>query len=354
MRKTVTAILLALLCLSGKEVSAAVINSINTNEKVVYLTFDDGPDINNNTLSVMNTLLEYDANATFFFTGQGMRNYPEITRQIYDNGFTISHHGYDHQSFAGISAGALRHQIAATNRILDEITGERSLSVRPPYGALNQGAIDTLSSLGLEIYMWNVDPRDWSGRNSAAQILAHIKSNVSPGAVILLHTGHNQNKAAQILPELLDFLAANGYRSEALPDAGYNSFSVSRSTSTVLAAGRERELDMYKIGYSNYVNIRDLARIFVRTKHQYSVTWNEYERAAEIKMGLPYSSPQEAAALRRARAAAVESSLILNGETLSFDAFAINGKHYINLREIADALSVEVSFDAESNLISLN
>lgn len=189
--------------------------NMNPNEKSVYLTFDDGPDLTN-TKSVMNTLIKYNAKATFFFTGENMKKYKSIVKMVYDNGFKIGIHGYDHTSLASLPHEEIENQLNKTNDILEEITGKRSSLMRPPYGDLNYCAINTIKSLNELIFLWSLDTLDWA-QSDKSEILRNIKENLRPGDIILMHTSADKPLTAQILPEIIEYIQSQGYKMEVLP-----------------------------------------------------------------------------------------------------------------------------------------
>jgi peptidoglycan/xylan/chitin deacetylase (PgdA/CDA1 family) len=181
----------------------------------VYLTFDDGPDTEN-TLKIMNTLLEYNAPATFFFTGQSMSGHPDIVRQIHRNGFSIGLHGLDHSRFTLMSESDLRLQIEQSNNILYTLTGTTTDFTRPPYGDINDTVIQNLATLNQKTYLWSIDTLDWAQKDPTA-ILRNIQDNLRPGDIILMHCSYGQPLSAQILPEIITYIRAQGYELAALP-----------------------------------------------------------------------------------------------------------------------------------------
>lgn len=190
--------------------------NMEPDEKVVYLTFDDGPDLIN-TVSVMNTLIEYNAGATFFFTGENIERYGDVVKQVYDNGFTIGLHSYDHASLPELTEAGVISQLEITNTLLEDITGKRASIMRPPYGDINDTVIETIRTLDERIYMWSLDTLDWA-QNDKNEILRNIKENLRPGDIILMHAFVGQSLAPEILPEIIEFIQSQGYQMKALPE----------------------------------------------------------------------------------------------------------------------------------------
>jgi peptidoglycan/xylan/chitin deacetylase (PgdA/CDA1 family) len=181
----------------------------------VYLTFDDGPDPVN-TVSVINTLIEYGVSGTFFFTGENMGRHRAVVKQAYDAGFAIGLHGYSHTSMQVLTEDEVISELDETNRLLEEITGSRSTIMRPPYGAIGGEEIDFISGQGLSVYLWSLDTLDWAG-NSTSDILQNIEEHLRPGEIILMHAFSGQSKSAEILPAIIEFIKEQGFEMRGLP-----------------------------------------------------------------------------------------------------------------------------------------
>jgi len=192
-----------------------VIINMNPNENVVYLTFDDGPDANN-TVKVIDTLIEYNVSATFFFTGDNMRRHRDVVRKTHEAGFSIGLHGYSHKSFRDLSASEITRELNESNELLETITGERSAIMRPPYGAVGDEEIELISGMDLTIYLWSLDTLDWS-QSDANEILRNIKEYLRPGEIILMHAFSGQRLVPEILPSIIEFIRDEGFEIKALP-----------------------------------------------------------------------------------------------------------------------------------------
>ena len=190
---------------------------VNKNPAVnaVYLTFDDGPDPVN-TVSVINTLLEYNVSATFFFTGENIRRHGDIVKKVYDSGFAIGLHGYSHISFKDLSRDEIIAELTETNDLLEAITGRRSVIMRPPFGAIGGREISVIEEQDLLIYLWSIDTLDWT-QNTEQDILHNIKNHLRPGDIILMHAFAGQAKSPAVLPEIIEFILTMGYEVRALP-----------------------------------------------------------------------------------------------------------------------------------------
>lgn len=183
-----------------------------SDEKVVYLTFDDGPNPTF-TPQVLDLLQEYDAYGTFFVLGSSTSAYPEIVQRIIRDGHTVANHTWDHPSLAGISFAEFEWQLRVTAEVIGP---ELAPCMRPPYGAMDSNTKTWSESLGYEVILWDVDPRDWE-RPGADVIANHIISLVFPGANVLLHDGGiDRSQSVAALEIVLDELSRQGYRFEAI------------------------------------------------------------------------------------------------------------------------------------------
>ncbi|HYU85291.1 MAG TPA: polysaccharide deacetylase family protein, partial [Kribbellaceae bacterium] len=146
--------------------------------KVVYLTFDDGPDPRW-TPQVLDLLQRYDARGTFFMLGDEVRANPGLVRRVRDAGHAIGNHSVDHKDLTKVSAARLRTEIAG---------GPASRCFRPPYGATNARVRAAIRAAGLRQVLWDVDPDDWQ-RPGARVIASRILTHVHNGDVVLMHDG---------------------------------------------------------------------------------------------------------------------------------------------------------------------
>lgn len=178
--------------------------TLDKNKKTVAITFDDGP--NNNTLSVLQTLKENHAKATFFMVGNMMNSHKEIVKQVLENGNEIGSHSYDHSNLTKLSNEELKNNLSLTESVYNEITNEKLSLLRPPYGSINS---DVKESVDYSFILWSLDSEDWKSRD-ANIISEDVLNTVQDGDVILLHDIHLFSSEAlkTILPELY----ARGYQ----------------------------------------------------------------------------------------------------------------------------------------------
>ncbi|MFG1820491.1 polysaccharide deacetylase family protein [Kribbella sp. NPDC049174] len=178
--------------------------------KWVYLTFDDGPSPRY-TAQVLKILQTYKVRATFFVIGQNVKHYPALTRRADQRGHSVQSHTWSHPNLTKVNWSAFKYQIRTTDRYVRAQTGYTPRCLRPPYGATNRLVARRAATLGKEIKLWSVDPRDWT-RPGSSVIARRVLAKVRPGSVILLHDGGgNRSQTVAALPTILRTLKARGY-----------------------------------------------------------------------------------------------------------------------------------------------
>lgn len=184
----------------------------NTQENIVALTFDDGSD-GTNIDSILSILSTYDVKATFFLTGSGASNHQQKIKNISQYGHDIGNHSYSHPYFTKISPTETKNQLQRTENIIRELTGKTIKPLfRPPYGDYNSTVLQRLGDAGYtHTIMWTIDTIDWTG-NSANAIVQRIMAGITPGSIILMHTGAGATGTTSALPTVITRLKAMGYR----------------------------------------------------------------------------------------------------------------------------------------------
>jgi peptidoglycan/xylan/chitin deacetylase (PgdA/CDA1 family) len=176
-------------------------------DKVVYLTFDDGP-TPPYTGEVLDLLAMYDAQATFFVLGQNAERYGELVEVAYQAGHTLGNHTYNHPSLSGIPHDAFNSEILRT---AEALRGMGAKCLRPPYGATDSFTRAYAAELGYSIIMWNIDTLDWKHPGPDA-ITATVLNQVYPGAIVLMHDGGgNRTETVAALETFLRKLSGLGY-----------------------------------------------------------------------------------------------------------------------------------------------
>lgn len=182
------------------------------NEKIVYITFDDGPTLN--TPEIVDTLERYDAKATFFVLEERIVQYPDFIKKIYQSGNSLGLHGVSHSEAIYYTSSSPLEEMEKTNETLKSVLGKGSRLVRVPFGSsyrLTDEQAKNLTNNGYIIWDWNVDPRDSVGRIIPDKVMANLRHDLlrcKSTPVILLH---DRKSTAKILPYMLEYLKSEGY-----------------------------------------------------------------------------------------------------------------------------------------------
>ena len=189
--------------LKGADLEAYQNYESKRHEKMVALTFDDGPDAKT-TPQALDILKKYGVKATFFMLGQNVVSNPDIVKRVKNEGHQIGIHTWDHPVLTKLPMETVKKEIFDTQTAIYNVVGIKPTITRPPYGAINstiQNAIDQ------SFIMWNVDSLDWKTRNTKA-IMQEV-SKTQPGSIILMHDIHQTSIDA--IPSVIQYLQNNGY-----------------------------------------------------------------------------------------------------------------------------------------------
>lgn len=185
----------------------------NTDEKVVYLTFDDGPSPET-TGKVLDVLRERNAAATFFLIGRNIPGNEDIVRRIVAEGHSVGIHSDCHKNtFPLMSLRKMTADVLLCRTKLENVVGRPVTLFRPPFGVANPTIGKVVRQNGLKTVGWNVrsyDTVDYNKKGGHDRILARIGKRLSPGSVILLHD--RLEGEDELLTVLLDLLDCEGYR----------------------------------------------------------------------------------------------------------------------------------------------
>lgn len=170
--------------------------------KYIALTFDDGPR-RGTTERLLDGLRERGASATFFLVGEEIAGSEDLVRRMAAEGHQVGNHTWSHVRLAGTAPEAAEEEVRRTQAALEELLGEGTYWLRPPYGL-----IDEDMETDVPMVKWSVDPRDWESRN-AAQVTQAVLRDARPNAIILLHDIYPSSVEAAL--KIVDALEAEGY-----------------------------------------------------------------------------------------------------------------------------------------------
>lgn len=190
-------------------------------EKVVCLTFDDGPK-NGPTEALLDLLRTENIKATFFVNGKWIKHDPDLIMRMYKEGHDIGNHSYSHINLSKLSPQDITEELQKNNTIITKITKQPVRFMRAPGGQYSQDVYDIAQKLKLLIINWSLNTADYQMDKpmfdegeavfvrSPEMIIQIIKKKIHPGAIILLHNGNEESIAA--LKELIPWLKKQGYR----------------------------------------------------------------------------------------------------------------------------------------------
>jgi peptidoglycan/xylan/chitin deacetylase (PgdA/CDA1 family) len=187
---------------------------IPTKDKVIYLTFDDGPDPEA-TAFVLANLKKYNAKATFFCIGNNVLKHPNIYESVLKDGHRVGNHTYDHLN------GWQTENLLYIENIKDAKNMIESNLFRPPYGRIKKSQIKLLKqsdSLPNQIIMWDVLSGDFDQKIDGETCARNVIKNTIPGSIIVFHDSQKAwDRMSVALPIVLEYFSNLGYRMELIP-----------------------------------------------------------------------------------------------------------------------------------------
>ncbi len=185
----------------------------DTNEKVIYLTFDAGYE-NGCTEQILDTLKKHQAPAAFFLVGSYIKQHPDLVRRMEAEGHTVGNHTMHHYDMSKISdPDSFRKELEDLEAIYQETVGKpMEKFYRPPQGIYSEENLRQAKALGYKTVFWSLAYVDWKQDAQPTHDAAYAKllPRIHPGAVVLLHSTSQTN--AEILDELLTRWEGMGYR----------------------------------------------------------------------------------------------------------------------------------------------
>ena len=185
----------------------------NTNEKVLYLTFDAGYE-NGCTAKILDILQKHNVPATFFLVGNYLETNPDLVRRMVAEGHTVGNHTMHHPDMSKISdIVEFQKELKDLEALYLKITGQKMEKYyRPPQGLYSEENLKMAQKLGYKTVFWSLAYVDWNNENQPTKDYAFAKllPRTHNGAVILLHSTSETN--ATILDELLTKWQEMGYR----------------------------------------------------------------------------------------------------------------------------------------------
>ncbi|KUM51891.1 polysaccharide deacetylase family protein [Rheinheimera sp. EpRS3] len=190
-----------------------LIHRVNTNEKVIALTFDDGPS-KRYTDQVLAILAAEQVTATFFVTGKETKQNLFQARQLLAAGHQLGNHSYSHPRMLLMSPAAVASEIEQTDAAIRSAGYQGDILFRPPYGKKLLVLPWYLAEHNRLTIMWDLEPETDPKLASGAQAMAaYVINNAKPGSIVLLHVMYQSRQASrEALPVIIEGLKQKGYR----------------------------------------------------------------------------------------------------------------------------------------------
>lgn len=191
----------------------------DTEEKVLYLTFDAGYE-NGNTEPILDALKKHGVSATFFVVGTYIESEPDLIRRMVEEGHTVGNHTWHHPDMSQIATkDSFRQELEAVEDAYRETTGqEMTKYYRPPQGKYSETNLQMAQELGYKTFFWSLAYVDWyqDDQPTREEAFDKLLGRIHPGAIVLLHSTSSTN--AEIMDELLTKWEEMGYTIRPLRD----------------------------------------------------------------------------------------------------------------------------------------
>ncbi|MEK5330117.1 polysaccharide deacetylase family protein [Lysinibacillus sp. FSL W8-0992] len=185
-----------------------ITNKVETTQKVIALTFDDGP--TDNVKMILPLLEKYNAKATFFLIGEELEKHPDEAKKIAEEGHQIGNHTYSHNRMVFKTLSYYKDEIEKTDLLIRNAGFKGEIDVRPPNGKKLIGFPYYLSKHNRDTITWNLEPDSFY--DSASDKVNYVKENVTPGSIILIHPMYdNTDKVLETIEGILQELSNEGY-----------------------------------------------------------------------------------------------------------------------------------------------
>jgi peptidoglycan/xylan/chitin deacetylase (PgdA/CDA1 family) len=201
-----------------KKIYSSYTWDVRTNEKYVYLSFDDGPH-EKATLFVLDQLKKYSAKATFFCIGKNVASLPGIYEQILEAGHTVGNHTHNHLNGWKTKDPEYLDDVKMASNYID------SSLFRPPYGKITSFQAKHIKAVlkdeHAKIIMWDVLSGDFDKGITREDCLNNVALNAKRGSIVVFHDSEKAfNHLEYCLPRVLELFSTKGFQFKSLPDPG--------------------------------------------------------------------------------------------------------------------------------------
>jgi peptidoglycan-N-acetylglucosamine deacetylase len=196
-----------------------VVFSAPTRQKLVALTYDDGPHPVF-TPQIVKTLTKYHVRATFFMVGKRMEEHPDIVRQVLSGGNVIGNHTYTHPHDIALDTDAqVIRELDKCEEVIERLTGKRAMLFRPPLGLSDAAVLQVAGEEGYRTILWTVSA-DHHDAPTPQAMAKRVLRRIRPGAIILAHDGSYPMRWKDVAatPLIIEGLRKKGYKFVTVPE----------------------------------------------------------------------------------------------------------------------------------------
>jgi polysaccharide deacetylase family sporulation protein PdaB len=190
-----------------------IVWEVPMDEKIIALTFDDGPDPMD-TPYILDLLKQYNVKATFFVVGKKVEMYPELAKREVIEGHELANHTYNHLYLnKNMTEQRIHNEIMKAEETIFKITGKKPTLFRPPGGFYSENVIRVVKKANYQMIMWSwhQDARDWD-RPGVNKIVNSILQKTQKGDIVLLHDYvEGETQTIEALKQILPQLKARGF-----------------------------------------------------------------------------------------------------------------------------------------------
>jgi peptidoglycan/xylan/chitin deacetylase (PgdA/CDA1 family) len=190
----------------------------------VALTFDDGPGAAG-TPPILEALAALEATATFFVTGEQVRDNPSVAEDLVAGGHELGVHGDRHRNLLRVGPRTLAADLERAARTITEVTGVTPALYRPPFGVLSASALSICRAREWEPVLWSRWGRDWRARATTHGVVREVTRALTGGEILLLHDADRYSAPGSwrttlaALPAIVDAVRARGLAFERIAPA---------------------------------------------------------------------------------------------------------------------------------------
>lgn len=200
------------------QVFGEIVPHVETSEKAVALTFDDGP--SEHTDEILRILDQAHVPATFFLIGSEIEKHPDEAKKIASAGHEIGNHSYQHARMIFKSPSFIRNEIEKTDQLIRDSGYQGEILFRPPNGKKLLYLPYYLQQNNRKTIMWDVEPESYSDiASSSDKIVQYTVDHVQPGSIILLHAMYDsRQESLKSIAEIISRLQKQGYTFKTVSD----------------------------------------------------------------------------------------------------------------------------------------